>query len=513
MQAEQIWEETVAKLKAYVKHPTYQAFVKQSTPISLEEGKLVVNAPNDFARNWIDSNYTPIIKEILREVTGEELLITFIVQTPTGKKNEKKSAKDHKNALQTTLLDYIEEKPKNDTSSSKTGKEEPDIQSADLFTSTEIDNNTPLLQTLNNAVNKNGNSHTTANNKDDSKNDDLSSYSVLNPKYKFNTFVVGEGNRIVHAAALKIAETPGKAYNPLFMYGGVGLGKTHLMQAIGHALLEQTEGKAKIVYINSEQFVNDLVNAIKNYQMAEFRNRYRKVDLLLIDDIQFIGDKERIQVEFFHTFNSLYEAGKQIVLTSDRLPKEIAYLEDRLRNRFEMGLIADMHPPDLETRIAILKKKTEIEGYFIDINILHFIASSFHSNVRELEGALTRIIANVSIEKNPLTLAEVQILLQKELPQEASPTIIVNIVAEHFHLESEDILGKKQTKDIVLARQIAMYLIKDYTNCSLRRIANIFNKPDHSPVKNAIKNIETTMELNPTLRNEVQKIKSKIIKK
>lgn len=502
MQIDKIWEETVAKLKDYVKHPTYHAFIKQSTPVSIDDEKLIVNAPNDFARNWIDSNYTPLIKEILREVTGKELHITFIVQQATPKKHEKKASKESKNALQTTLLDLEEKAELNSTQDSSIKD-----------TGVELDSNTPIFDAVKITESSVTVTKTITKEKEEVKGDELISYNCLNPKYKFNTFVVGEGNRIVHAAALKVAETPGKAYNPLFIYGGVGLGKTHLMQAIGHTLLEKLGGTASIVYINSEQFINDLVNAIKNNQMTEFRNRYRKVDLLLIDDIQFIGDKERIQVEFFHTFNSLYEAGKQIVLSSDRLPKEIAYLEDRLRNRFEMGLTADIQPPDLETRIAILKKKVEIDGYSIDIGVLHFIASSFHSNVRELEGALTKIIANVSIEKNQLSLAEVQIILQKELPQEASPTIMINIVAEHFHLDSDNILGKKQTKDIVLARQIAMYLIKEYTNCSLRRIANIFNKPDHSPVKNAIKNIETMMELNPSLRNEIQKIKSKIIKK
>ena len=487
MQAEKIWQETVLKLESYVKHPAYQAFVKQSNPVSFDDKQLIINAPNEFARQWMDNNYTPIIKEILREITGSELYITFVVQP---QKKEKKLHKE-KDSMQPTLLDYIpQDQPKEEktppsavaVTEEKKEKEEININFATATREIRIE-----------------------------KQESLNFNSLkLNPKYRFDNFVVGEGSRIVHAAAVKVAESPGKAYNPLFMYGGVGLGKTHLMQAIGNYIVANSDGTVKVVYITSEQFINDLVTSITNNKMMDFRERYRNIDLLLIDDIQFIGGKESIQVEFFHTFNSLYSASKQIVLTSDRLPKEIAYLEDRLRNRFEMGLTTDIQPPDLETRLAILKKKTMTEGYNIDDSVLNFIAATFQSNVRELEGALTRIIANASIDNKPVTITDARIILQKEIPQEASPTTILRIVADHYHLEVEDLTGKQQTKDIVTARQIAMYVMKEYTNCSLRRIAQIFNKFDHSPVKNAIKNIETSLAINPMLRNEIQKIRSKI---
>lgn len=331
----------------------------------------------------------------------------------------------------------------------------------------------------------------------------------LNPKYVFDTFVIGNSNRFAHAASLAVAEAPAKAYNPLFIYGGVGLGKTHLMHAIGHFILGQNPN-AKVVYVSSEKFTNELINSIRDDKNVEFRNKYRNVDVLLVDDIQFIAGKERTQEEFFHTFNALHEANKQIIISSDRPPKEIPTLEDRLRSRFEWGLITDIQPPDLETRIAILRKKAEIEGIDVPNEVMHHIAKKIQSNIRELEGALIRIVAYSS-----LTNREVSIELASEAlkdiitstrPKQITVQLIKEVVAEHFGIKLEDFNSKRRTRSIAYPRQIAMYLCRELTELSLPKIGDEFGGRDHTTVIHAHEKISKDIESNPDIKEKIENV-------
>jgi chromosomal replication initiator protein len=336
--------------------------------------------------------------------------------------------------------------------------------------------------------------------------------SSLNPKYTFETFVIGNSNRLAHAASVAVAESPAKAYNPLFIYGGVGLGKTHLMHAIGHYIMKQNS-KSKVVYISSETFTNELINSIRDDRNNEFRGKYRNVDVLLIDDIQFIAGKESTQEEFFHTFNSLYEANKQIIISSDRPPKEIRTLEERLRSRFEQGLIADIQPPDLETRIAILKKKARSENLSISDNVMLLIAKKIHSNIRELEGALIRVVAYSSLtngEINEELAAEaLKDILSNSKSKLITPDVIKEIVGEYYNMKIEDFNAKKRNKSIVLPRQIAMFLCRELTDFSLPRIGEEFGR-DHTTIMHAYEKISTEIKIDSQLKSVLEELKSKI---
>lgn len=312
--------------------------------------------------------------------------------------------------------------------------------------------------------------------------------SQLNPKYTFDTFVIGNSNRFAHAASLAVAEAPAQAYNPLFVYGGVGLGKTHLMHAIGHYILNQNPN-AKVVYVSSEKFTNELINSIRDDRNNQFRNKYRNVDVLLVDDIQFIAGKESTQEEFFHTFNALHDANKQIIISSDRPPKEIPTLEDRLRSRFEWGLICDIQPPDLETRIAILKKKAKVENINVTDDVLQYIASKIHSNIRELEGALIRIMAYSSLTNKKVTveLAEEALkdIISSNKPRKITVDLIKEVVSKEYNIKMEDFNSKKRTRAIAYPRQIAMYLTRELTDLSLPKIGEFFGGRDHTTVIHA----------------------------
>ena len=318
----------------------------------------------------------------------------------------------------------------------------------------------------------------------------------LNPKYTFENFVVGPNNSMAHAAAVAVAESPGRAYNPLFIYGGVGLGKTHLMHAVGHSVAKRFP-HLRIEYVSTETFTNELINAIREDRMTEFRERYRSVDLLLVYDVQFIAGNERTQEEFFHTFNALYEAHKQIILSSDRPPKDILTLEARLRSRFEWGLITDIQPPDLETRIAILKMNAEQRGLRIPEDALEYIARQVTSNIRELEGALMRAIAFASLNGVELTRAVAakalsDIFAPREL--EADPLEIIRKVADHFGLKPEELTGSGRKKEVVLPRQLAMYLVRELTRASLPEIGQLFGGRDHTTVLYAIQKVQELAE-------------------
>ena len=337
--------------------------------------------------------------------------------------------------------------------------------------------------------------------------------SQLNPKYSFNTFVIGNSNRFAHAASLAVAEAPAQAYNPLFLYGGVGLGKTHLMHAIGHYILNQNPN-TKVVYVTSEKFTNELINSIREYRNEEFRNKYRNVDVLLIDDIQFIAGKEGTQEEFFHTFNALHEANKQIIISSDRPPKEIPTLEDRLRSRFEWGLIADIQPPDLETRIAILRKKANMENIQIQDDVLHYIATKIKSNIRELEGALIRVVAYSSLTNKSITLdlAEEALkdIISTNKPREITVDLIKEEVGKEFNVKIEDFNSKKRTRAIAFPRQIAMYLTRELTDLSLPKIGDEFGGRDHTTVIHACDKISKDISEDQQLKERIDHIIKKL---
>jgi len=339
----------------------------------------------------------------------------------------------------------------------------------------------------------------------------------LNPRYTFENFVVGNSNRFAHAAALAVAEAPAKAYNPLFLYGGVGLGKTHLMHAIGHFILQQNPSQ-KVLYITSENFTNELINSIRD-QGSEvnnnetFRNRYRNVDVLLIDDIQFIARKERTQEEFFHTFNALYEANKQIIISSDKPPKDIEPLEERLRSRFEWGLIGDIQPPDYETRIAILRKKAQIDKLTIPDEINTFIASRVDSNIRELEGTLNKIVALAHLTNQPVSM-EVAAKAVKDITSSRTKVItsslIQQVVAKYYNLKIDDLKSSKRSSDIAYPRQIAMYLCREIANISLPQIGRDFGGRDHTTVIHACNKINTDLKSKPDLKNTLEELKKVI---
>ena len=336
----------------------------------------------------------------------------------------------------------------------------------------------------------------------------------LNPKYTFDSFVIGSSNRFAHAAALAVGEAPAQAYNPLFIYGGTGLGKTHLLQAIAQYVLEHS-GELSVRYVTSETFMNDFINALRDKRIEAFKHRYRSHDLLLIDDIQFFEHKERIQEEFFHTFNSLYEAGGQIVISSDRPPREISTLEERLRSRFEWGLITDIQPPDLETRIAILRKRVKTDEIHIpDPQVLTFIAGRISTNIRELEGALTRVVAFSSLTGRPMTEELAQDVLKDVFPQGEVPQVsierIQNTVSERFGLSHDELCGDKRSQNIVYPRQVAMYLSRELTDSSLPKIGKEFGGRDHTTVIHATSKIARMIREDRSVYNLVQELTARI---
>lgn len=335
----------------------------------------------------------------------------------------------------------------------------------------------------------------------------------LNGRYTFDTFVVGGNNEFARAAALAVAENPGEIYNPLFIYGGVGLGKTHLMHSIAHFVLEQAP-ETKVLYVTSEKFTNELIESIQKNTTTQFREKYRSIDILLIDDIQFIIGKERTQEEFFHTFNTLHESKKQIIISSDRPPKEMLTLEDRLRSRFEHGLLADIQSPDYETRMAILQKKEDLDGLHVDEEVMKYIATNIKSNIRELEGALTKIVALSRLKKRELNLQLAEEALQDIIsPNERkiiTPVLIVEVVAEHYNITPADIYSKDKSRSISYPRQIIMYLCRRFTDLSVTEIGKILGNRDHSTVLHGHEKILKDMEKDPALQNTIDVLIKKI---
>ncbi|MCB5935497.1 chromosomal replication initiator protein DnaA [Caldibacillus thermoamylovorans] len=440
-----LWGKTLNVIEKKISKPSFETWLKSTKAIALNKNTLIVEAPNDFAREWLDGNYKEILTEILYELIGENMSLKFVIP-------------------ESNMDDPIIVSPAN----KKPAKPEVITDSAQ---------------------------------------------HMLNPKYTFETFVIGSGNRFAHAASLAVAEAPAKAYNPLFIYGGVGLGKTHLMHAIGHYVLEHNP-MAKVVYLTSEKFTNEFINSIRDNRPDDFRNKYRSVDILLIDDIQFLAGKESTQEEFFHTFNTLHEENKQIIISSDRPPREIPTLEDRLRSRFEWGLITDITPPDLETRIAILRKKAKADGLDIPNEVMLYIANQIDSNIRELEGALIRVVAYSSLENKDIN-ADLAAEALKSIIPSSKPRVITiqdiqRVVGEQFGVKLEDFSAKKRTKSIAFPRQIAMYLSRELTDFSLPKIGEEFGGRDHTTVIHAHEKISNLIKTDPQFQKQIQELENKL---
>ena len=433
-----LWQKTLQLVRNEITDVSFDTWIKAIEPISMKGDQLYLCVPNDFTKSILESRYTSLIANAVKQVSSRSCFVTFVLTSEADK--------------------YMEKPEKADPERNETN-------------------------------------------------------SLLNPKYTFSTFVIGNSNRFAHAASLAVAESPAKAYNPLFVYGGVGLGKTHLMHAIGHFILSQNK-KAKVLYVTSEKFTNELINSIQTNKNVEFRNRYRNVDVLLIDDIQFIAGKESTQEEFFHTFNALHEANKQIIMSSDRPPKEIPTLEDRLRSRFEWGLITDIQPPDLETRIAILKKKAELESLEVDDDVLAFIAKRIESNIRELEGALIRIIAYSSLTNSTLDVAvadeALKDIISNHRPKKITPELIQKVVSEYYQLKVDDLKSKKRNRPIAFPRQIAMYLCREMTDLSLPKIGDLFGGRDHTTVIHACDKIATDMNADLQVKRTLNELIKRI---
>ena len=454
-QLNNLWEQALNIIKGEISEISFNTWIKSCTPISISDNILKLSVPNEFTKGILDTRYKDLLIQALKIVTSRKFKIEFYLESD------------------------LEEEKENEEKQKEEKKENTNDVDGSIVVSDEMS-------------------------------------ATLNPKYTFQSFVIGNSNRFAHAASLAVAESPAKAYNPLFIYGGVGLGKTHLMHAIGHYILQENP-RAKVVYVSSEKFTNELINAIKDDKNEEFRNKYRKVDVLLIDDIQFIAGKERTQEEFFHTFNALHEENKQIILSSDRPPKEIPTLEDRLRSRFEWGLIADIQPPDFETRMAILKKKADVEGLNVPNEVMVYIATKIKSNIRELEGALIRIIAYSSLTNRDVSVDLASEALKDIISnKESAPVTVKTIqesVANYYNLRIEDLKSQRRTRNIAYPRQIAMYLSRKLTDMSLPKIGEEFGGRDHTTVIHAYEKISENLKTDEGLQSMINDITKKLTQK
>ncbi len=445
---ETLWNQVLELLESQLSRPTYEGWIKTVVADQLTADRLTIRTPSVFAKNWLHKYYFQNITDAVTEILGYPVEV-YIVAAPSG---EPPSGQP----------DLTEDE------NSQDGMLETAITAEAVQAMASAIPNSTVSNVQNNPQSETSNTPTRPIN--------------LNHKYNFNRFVVGSANRMAHAAALAVSELPGREFNPLFLCGGVGLGKTHLMQAIAHYRLE-IEPKARIAYVSTEQFTNDLISAIRKDSMQRFRELYREIDMLIVDDIQFIEGKEYTQEEFFHTFNTLYETGKQIVIASDRPPALIPRLQERLCSRFSMGLIADIQVPDLETRMAILQKKAEYDNLKIPTDVLHYIAASYTSNIRELEGALVRTVAYISISGLPMTVENVApVLNPPKEPVEVSAEMVLSVVTEMLNIDLADLLGNSRRREISQARQYVMYLMRQHTNLSLPKIGEAVGGKDHTTV-------------------------------
>jgi chromosomal replication initiator protein len=453
--AESLWSEVSGRLRGSLNDTTYTTWFGEVAGYELGENAFVLAVPNDFTRDWIEGHFRSLIGAALRDVLGQERPIELRVVEP-----------------------QMQMQPSGEPAAVIGGGQATAVA--------------PVVHRLQTRAGS----------------------GAINAKYTFDSFVIGSSNRFAHAAALAVAEAPAQAYNPLFIYGGTGLGKTHLLQAVAQYVSEHSQ-HLSVRYVTSETFMNDFINSLRDKRIEGFKQRYRTYDVLLIDDVQFFEHKERIQEEFFHTFNSLYEAGSQIVMSSDRPPRDIATLEERLRSRFEWGLITDIQPPDLETRIAILRKKVKVDGIHVhDEQVLTFIAGRVITNIRELEGALTRVMAFSSLTGRPMSVELSQDVLKDVFPQgeaaEVSIRRIQDLVSERFSLSIDELCGDKRSQNIVYPRQVAMYLSRELTDSSLPKIGKEFGGRDHTTVIHATSKIARLIREDRSVYNLVQELTARV---
>jgi chromosomal replication initiator protein len=491
--------------------PNQRAWLTNSRPVTLHESTAIVAVPDDFTRGQLETRLRPDLERILTESFGRDIRIAVTVD-PTLDPELREPAPAPKPVVreQAPVIHSPLNQPPNHPLTQPLGQpmhqpmHQPVHQGFQEPTQNEQQISQPPLGSV--APPPNGSAQTqTAT--------EAQGEARLNPKYTFETFVIGSSNRFAHAAAVAVAEAPGKAYNPQLIYGDSGLGKTHLLHAIGHYVRSLYTG-ARVRYVSSEEFTNDFINAIRDDKAAQFQRRYRDVDVLLIDDIQFLEGKIQTQEEFFHTFNTLHNANKQIVISSDRAPKRLEALEDRLRNRFEWGLITDIQPPDLETRIAILRKKAATERLTAPPEVLEFIASKVQTNIRELEGALIRVTAFASLNRQPVDLSLAEIVLKDLIPEGSKPEVTASMImgqtASYFGLSIDDLCGSSRSRVLVTARQIAMYLCRELTDLSLPKIGQQFGGRDHTTVMHAERKIRQLMSERRSVFNQVTELTNRI---